>query len=240
MTATMTGGRHDARHRLPDPVRIARTLREGRRPDHRRRRQALRLLELLRDREQEPSRTRRSCSARTRSTCWRRCAPRAPRPGTPARTTSSRSCMDGEVEIHLVKLDAEQTVPDAEQNGAVLVKGEPQGPEDGLAEAHGAATRRCCRRTPPTSSAPRSPAVLVLQTCKGDSQRRALGRHLPDRLTDRFEETRHERTRTNSPRSSRRQPDATLGYKTSRSAASASAATSTSPTSAGRRATAGR
>src|ERR1700722_17956485 len=32
--------------------------------------------------------------------------------------------MDGEVEIHLVKLDAEQTVPDENHNGAVLLKGE--------------------------------------------------------------------------------------------------------------------
>ncbi len=39
--------------------------------------------------------------------------------------------MDGEVEIHLVKLDAEQTVPDAEHNGAVLVKGEPTGQKMG-------------------------------------------------------------------------------------------------------------
>ena len=36
------------------------------------------------------------------------------------------------------------------------------------------------------------------------------------------------------------QPDATLGYKISRSAASSSAATNTSPTSPGPRATAGR
>ena len=42
--------------------------------------------------------------------------------------------MDGEVEIHLVKLQGEQIVPDAEHNGAVLVKGEPKGAEDGLDE----------------------------------------------------------------------------------------------------------
>ena len=40
--------------------------------------------------------------------------------------------MDGEVEIHLVKLDAEQTVPDENHNGAVLVKGgEPRGQKMG-------------------------------------------------------------------------------------------------------------
>ena len=63
-------------------------------------------------------------------------------------------CMDGEVDIHLVKLDAEQVVPDAEHNGAVLVKGEPKGAKMGWMKHRGAATRRCCRRTPPTSSAP--------------------------------------------------------------------------------------
>ena len=40
-------------------------------------------------------------------------------------------CMDGEVEIHLVKLGPEQTVPDAEHNGAALVKGEPKGQKMG-------------------------------------------------------------------------------------------------------------
>ena len=35
--------------------------------------------------------------------------------------------MDGEVEIHLVKLGAEQVVPDENHNGAVRVKGEPRG-----------------------------------------------------------------------------------------------------------------
>src|SRR5450631_548228 len=35
--------------------------------------------------------------------------------------------MDGEVEIHLVKLGPEQTVADPEHNGAVLVEGEPRG-----------------------------------------------------------------------------------------------------------------
>ena len=39
--------------------------------------------------------------------------------------------MDGEVEIHLVQLKGEQVVPDAEHNGAVLVKGEPKGTKMG-------------------------------------------------------------------------------------------------------------
>ena len=66
--------------------------------------------------------------------------------------------MDGEVEIHLVKLDASQTVADEDKNGAVLVKGEPKGQKMGwmkLTRGH----QGCCRRTPPTSSArPASPA----------------------------------------------------------------------------------
>ena len=33
--------------------------------------------------------------------------------------------MDTDVEVHLIKLDAAQTVQDTEKNGAVLVKGEP-------------------------------------------------------------------------------------------------------------------
>src|SRR5690349_1348012 len=37
--------------------------------------------------------------------------------------------MDGEVEIHLVKIGASQVVPDAEKNGAIRVEGAPQGPK---------------------------------------------------------------------------------------------------------------
>ena len=76
-------------------------------------------------------------------------------------------CMDGEVDIHLVKLDAEQTVPDTEHNGAVLVKGEPQGAKMGwmrIARGHQAML--------PKNTAYQfraaKPAVLVQQTCKGD------------------------------------------------------------------------
>jgi hypothetical protein len=75
--------------------------------------------------------------------------------------------MDGEVDVHLVKLDPEQTVPDAEHNGAVLVKGEPKGQRMGwmrikrghqaMLPKHAAYQFRAAK-----------PAVLVLQTCKGD------------------------------------------------------------------------
>ena len=66
--------------------------------------------------------------------------------------------MDGEVEIHLVKLDGEQTVPDAEHERRRAREGRAEGPEDGLDEAHARPPGRCCRRTPPTSSAAAKPA----------------------------------------------------------------------------------
>lgn len=76
-------------------------------------------------------------------------------------------CMDGEVEIHLVQLDGEQLVPDAEHNGAVLVKGEPQGRKMGWMKI-----RRGHQAMLPKNTAYQfraaKPAVLVQQTCKGD------------------------------------------------------------------------
>src|SRR5438477_4745811 len=39
--------------------------------------------------------------------------------------------MDGEVEVHLVKIGARQAVPDPEKNGAIRVEGEPQGQKMG-------------------------------------------------------------------------------------------------------------
>jgi hypothetical protein len=75
--------------------------------------------------------------------------------------------MDGEIEIHLVKLTAEQTVPDAEQNGAVLVKGEPQGRKMGWMTI-----RRGHQALLPKNAAYQfrsaKPAVVILQTCKGE------------------------------------------------------------------------
>ena len=76
-------------------------------------------------------------------------------------------CMDGEVEIHLVKLADGQTVADAEHNGAVQVKGEPQGQKMGWL-----AIKRGHQALLPRNSAYQfrspKPGVLVLQTCKGD------------------------------------------------------------------------
>ena len=76
-------------------------------------------------------------------------------------------CMDGEVEIHLMQLDREQTVPNPDHNGAVRVKGEPRGRKMGWL-----AIKRGHQALLPKNSAyqfrSKKPAVLVLQTCKGD------------------------------------------------------------------------
>ena len=75
--------------------------------------------------------------------------------------------MDGEVEVHLIKLDAEQTVPDPEHNGAVLVKGEPKGARMGWLKI-----KRGHQALLPKNTAYQfrssKPAVLIQQTCKGD------------------------------------------------------------------------
>lgn len=76
-------------------------------------------------------------------------------------------CMDGEVEIHLIKLAAGQTLVDENKNGAVLVTGQPQGQQMGWLKI-----KRGHQAMLPKNSAYQfrstSPAVIVLQTCKGD------------------------------------------------------------------------
>lgn len=76
-------------------------------------------------------------------------------------------CMDGSVEVHLVKLEGDQVVKDSDKYGAVLVKGEPRGKKMGwikLGRGHQAML--------PANSAYQfrsaAPAVLVLQSCKGE------------------------------------------------------------------------
>jgi hypothetical protein len=76
-------------------------------------------------------------------------------------------CMDGTVEIHLVKLDAEQTVPDAEHNGAVLVKSEPRGTKMGWMKL-GRGHQAMLPKNTAYQFRAAQPAVLVMQTCKGD------------------------------------------------------------------------
>jgi hypothetical protein len=75
--------------------------------------------------------------------------------------------MDGDVEIHLVKLDDAACIADTEKNGAVLVQGEPQGCKMGwmkISRGHQALL--------PKNAAYQfraaQPGVLVLQTCKGE------------------------------------------------------------------------
>lgn len=76
-------------------------------------------------------------------------------------------CMDGEVEIHLVKLDGAQAVQDENKEGSVLVEGEPQGAKMGwikLGRGH--------QGMLPAGSAYQfrssKPGVIILQTCKGE------------------------------------------------------------------------
>lgn len=76
-------------------------------------------------------------------------------------------CMDGEVEIHLVKLDSSQTIPDAEKEGAVHVDGNPIGAKMGWLKL-----KRGHQGLLPKNSAYQfrsdKPAVIIMQTCKGD------------------------------------------------------------------------
>ena len=75
--------------------------------------------------------------------------------------------MDGEVEVHLVKIGTSQQVPGAEKNGAILVEGEPQGSKMGWMKL-----RRGHQALLPKNTAYRfrsgTPGVVILQTCKGE------------------------------------------------------------------------
>ena len=75
--------------------------------------------------------------------------------------------MDGEVDVHLVKIGASQTVPDENKNGAILVEGTPQGQKMGWMKL-----KRGHQALLPKNTAYRfssaKPGVVVLQTCKGD------------------------------------------------------------------------
>ena len=77
--------------------------------------------------------------------------------------------MDGEVEIHLVKLDAEQTVPDENHNGAVLVKGEPRGQKMGWMKIKRGHQALLPKNTAYQFRAAKA-AVLVQQTCTRNAQ----------------------------------------------------------------------
>ena len=75
-------------------------------------------------------------------------------------------CMDQEVDVHLVKLD-QAAVKDAEKNGAIKLEGEPRGKKMGwikLKRGHQALLPANCAYQFRSAK----PAVIVLQTCKGD------------------------------------------------------------------------
>ncbi len=76
--------------------------------------------------------------------------------------------MDGEVEVHLYKLDAGQTVADAEKNGAVRLEGAPQGRKMGWMKLSRGHQGLLPRNTAYQFRASGEPGVIVLQTCKGD------------------------------------------------------------------------
>jgi hypothetical protein len=75
--------------------------------------------------------------------------------------------MDGEVEVHLVKLEGEQTVPDENHNGAVLVRGEPKGARMGWMKL-GRGHQALLPKNTAYQFRSAKPGVLVIQTCKGD------------------------------------------------------------------------
>jgi len=75
--------------------------------------------------------------------------------------------MDGEVDVHLVKLEAAQAVPDTEHNGAVRVEGEPRGKKMGWMRLTRGHQGLLPKNTAYQFRSAR-PGVIVLQTCKGD------------------------------------------------------------------------
>ena len=75
--------------------------------------------------------------------------------------------MDTDVEVHLIKLDAAQTVQDTEKNGAVLVKGEPKGEKMGWMKLKRGHQGMLPKNTAYQFRAA-EPGVVVLQTCKGE------------------------------------------------------------------------
>lgn len=76
--------------------------------------------------------------------------------------------MDGEIEIHLVKLDAAQAVKDENKNGAVLVQGEPQGRKMGWMKIKRGHQALLPKNTAYQFRNGGEPGVIVLQSCKGD------------------------------------------------------------------------
>lgn len=76
-------------------------------------------------------------------------------------------CMDGIVEIHLIDLDAGQQVADKDKEGAILVTGEPAGNKMGWVKL-GRGHQGMLPANAAYRFSAREPAVIILQTCKGD------------------------------------------------------------------------
>ena len=77
-------------------------------------------------------------------------------------------CMDGEIEIDLVKLENATAIAPSDKEGAVMLDGEPQGPKMGRF-----VLRRGHQALLPQGSAYRyrnekQPGVLIMQTIQGD------------------------------------------------------------------------
>lgn len=75
--------------------------------------------------------------------------------------------MDTDLEVHLIKLDAAQTVSDPEKNGSVLVQGEPRGQRMGWMKLKRGHQAMLPKNTAYQFRAA-EPSVVVLQTCKGE------------------------------------------------------------------------
>jgi hypothetical protein len=76
--------------------------------------------------------------------------------------------MDGTVEVHLMQLDAGQTVANTDKNGAVLVKGEPKGKKMGWMKLSRGHQGLLPKNTAYQFRSAGSPGVIVLQSCKGE------------------------------------------------------------------------
>ncbi len=76
-------------------------------------------------------------------------------------------CMDGEVEVHLVQLDAAQKVKDENKNGAVLVQGSPLGKKMGWMKL-GRGHQGLLPKNTAYQFRSAKPGVIVLQSCKGE------------------------------------------------------------------------
>ena len=76
--------------------------------------------------------------------------------------------MDGDVEVHLVKLEGGQIVKDENKNGAVLVAGEPQGKKMGWMRLKRGHQGMLPKNTAYQFRARGDAGCIVMQSCKGE------------------------------------------------------------------------